>query len=159
MQASSPPEESSLLARFFNLRVRERLAHELFDIAEALGLGGNELVNIERCQLLHFIDLSLMVNHLFRHLTNLVKWDLLECFNGLFSVLNRFFDNCSYVVKVFLDTHFNVDDSVVLACVLNRLAQQVFHGRDFVLHGYMVSLDQLLDSRKMYLPDRTDRFA
>ena len=139
MQASSPPEETSLLARFFNLRVRERLAHELFDIAEALGLGGEDLVNVERCQLLHFIDLSLMVNHLFRHLTNLVKRDLLECLDGLFRVLDRLIDDSSYVDKVFLDTNFDVDYSVVLACVFNRLAQQVFHGRDFVLNGNMVS--------------------
>lgn len=93
MQASSSPEKTSFLALIVGLRVRERLAHELFDIAEALSLGGKELVNIERCQLLHFIDLFLMVNHLFRHLTNPVKRDLLECFNGLFSVLDRFIDN------------------------------------------------------------------
>ena len=100
-----------------------------------------------------------MVDHLFRHLTNLVKRDLLECLDGLFRVLDRLIDDSSYVDKVFLDTNFDVDYSVVLACVFNRLAQQVFHGRDFVLNGNMVSLDQLLDSRKMYLPDRTDRFA
>lgn len=93
MQASSSPEKTSFFARLVGLRVRERFAHELFDIAEALSLGGKELVNIERCQLLHFINLFLMVNHLFRHLTNLEKRDLLECFNGLFSVLNRFIDD------------------------------------------------------------------
>ena len=118
MQASSSPE-ARLLAFFVGLRVRECLAHELFDIAEALGLGGEDLVNVERCQLLHFIDLCLVVNHLFRHLTNLVKWDLLECFNGFFRVLDRLIDDSSYVDKVFLDTNFDVDYSVVLTCVFN----------------------------------------